>query len=158
MKSVLGALALGVLLVSSSALLARGAAPDPAVGTWKLNTAKSTSATLPRSETRTYTAKGGALTLSYTRVSADGKEISVQTTYKYDGKDYPITGSPDYDTLSVKRVDSHTAESTQKLAGKVVGSTTRTVSKDGKTLTLVTKTTNTSGETTTATLVYDRQQ
>jgi hypothetical protein len=75
----------------------------------------------------------------------------------YDGKDYPITGSPDFDALSARRVDPNTVESTQKRMGKAVGTTTRTVSKDGKTLTLVSKLTNAKGEVVNTTLVYDRQ-
>ena len=95
--------------------------------------------------------------LTWKRVGADGKESSVATTYKYDGKDYPVTGSPDFDALSVRRVDANTVDSTQKRMGKAVGTTTRTVSKGGKTLTLVSKLTNAKGEVVNTTLVYDRQ-
>jgi hypothetical protein len=41
--------------------------------------------------------------------------------------------------------------------GKAVGTTTRTVSKDGKMLTLVSKLTNAEGEVVNTTLVCDRQ-
>ena len=156
MKPVLGTLALGALVAISSAVIAADA-PDPVIGTWKLNTAKSTGVTLPKSETRTYAASAGGIALTYKRVGADGKERSVETTFKYDGKDYPVTGSPDFDALSAKRVDANTIHSTQKRTGKAVGTTTRTVSKDGKTLTLVNKLTNAKGEVTNTTLVYDRQ-
>jgi hypothetical protein len=156
MKPLLGTLALGALVaISSAAIAARGAA-DPVIGTWVLNTAKSTGATLPKSETRTYTASADGIVLSWKRVGADGKETSVQTTFKYDGKDYPVTGSPDFDTVSVKRVNGHTVDSIQKRMGKAVGTTKRTVSKDGKTLTLVSKLTTAQGERT-STLVYERQ-
>jgi hypothetical protein len=156
MKPLLGTLALGALLAISSAVIAADA-PDPVIGTWKLNTAKSTGTPLPKSETRTYAASAAGLVLTWKRVGADGKETSVETTYKYDGKDYPVTGSPDFDTVSVKRVDANTVDSTQKRMGKAVGTTTRSVSKDGKTLTLVSKLTNAKGEVTNTTLVYDRQ-
>jgi hypothetical protein len=156
MKPVLGTLALGALLAISSAVIAADA-PDPVIGIWKLNTAKSTSATLPKSETRTYAASAGGIVLTWKRVGADGEESSVETSYKYDGKDYPVTGSPDFDALSVKRVDANTVDSTQKRMGKAVGTTKRTVSKDGKTLTLVSKLTNAKGEVVNTTLVYDRQ-
>ena len=156
MKPVLGTLALAALLAIASAVIAADA-PDPVIGTWKLNTAKSTGATLPRSETRTYAASAGGIALTWKRVGADGKETSVETTFKYDGKDYPVTGSPDFDALSVKRVDANTIDSTQKRMGKAVGTTKRTVSKDGKTLTLVSKLTNAKGEVVNTTLVYDRQ-
>ena len=80
-----------------------------------------------------------------------------ETTYKYDGKDYPFTGSPDYDTVSAKRVATNTVEITQKKAGKVVGTATRNVSKDGKTLTLVMRSSNAKGELVSSTLVFDRK-
>jgi len=35
-----------------------------------------------------------------------GKPTLVQFTAKYDGKDYPVTGSPDYDAISLRRVDA----------------------------------------------------
>ncbi len=156
MKLKLSTLALGAFLALSGTAIAADA-PDPVIGTWKLNTAKSTGPTLPKSETRTYAASSDGIVLTWKRVGADGKESSVSTTFKYDGKDYPVTGSPDFDALNAKRVDAHTIESTQKRMGKIVGTTKRTVSKDGKTLTLASKLTNATGEVTSTTLVYDRQ-
>lgn len=157
MKITLSTLLVGALLAISPLVMAADAA-DPAIGTWKLNTAKSTGANVPKSETRTYAAApDGAIALTWKRVGADGKEMNVQTTVKYDGKDYPITGSPSFDSLSAQRVAANTVESTQKLAGKPVGKSTRTISKDGKTLTLVSRLKDAKGEMTTSTLVYDRQ-
>lgn len=157
MKCVLSSLAAGAILAIAPVVFAAGAAPDPVIGSWKLNTAKSTGAAVPRSETRSYAASADGLTLSYKRVGADSKQISVQVTYKYDGRDYPITGSPDFDSLSARRVGVNTVESTQKLKGKIVGTTTRTLSKDKKTLTLLTRRADAKGQRTTTTLVYDRQ-
>jgi len=157
MKLMFGTLALATLLSISTAASAADA-PDSVIGTWKLNTAKSSGGSLPKSETRTYAAApGGGLALSWKRVGADGKETSVQATYKYDGKDYPVTGSRDFDSLSVTRVDANTTHGTQKRMGKPVGTSTRTISKDGKTMTLVSELTSAKGEKTTTTLVYDRQ-
>ena len=157
MKTLLGTLALGALLAISSVAIAADT-PDPVVGTWKLNTAKSTSnVPMPKSETRTYAASPGGVAVSWTRVGADGKESNVKTTFKYDGKDYPVTGSHDFDALSAKRIDANTIESKQKRMGKEVGTTTRTVSADGKTLTLVSKLTTADGTAANTTMVYDRQ-
>lgn len=157
MKSVLSTLALGALLVMSYAAFAADAPQDPVVGTWKLNTAKSSGANVPKSETRTYTDSGAGLTIHYQRVMADGKAISVQVTYKTDAKDYPVTGSPAYDSVSARRIASNTVEITQKLKGKVVGNTMRSLSRDGKTLTLSGRATDAKGQMTTTTLVFDRQ-
>lgn len=157
MKILLGILALGALLAMSSIAVAAGT-PDPVVGTWKLDAAKSSGNTaVPKSETRTYAASGDGIALTWERVSADGKKNSVKTTFNYDGKDYPVTGSPDFDALNAKRIDANTIESTQKRMGKDVGTTRRSVSADGKTLTLVSKFTTAKGEEVSTTMVYDRQ-
>jgi hypothetical protein len=157
MKTLLGTLALGALLALSSIAIAADA-PESAIGTWKLDTAKSTgNAPMPKSETRTYAASPGGVALTWKRVSADGKESTVKTTFKYDGKDYPVTGSPDFDALNAKRVDANTIESTQKRKGKDIGTTKRTVSADGKTLTLDSKLTTAKGDSVNTTYVYDRQ-
>jgi hypothetical protein len=157
MTTALGALIVGALLALSSVLSAADAAPDPVIGSWTLNVAKSSGAAVPRSDTRTYAAADGGIKLTMKRVTAEGKEISAQTSYKYDDKDYPFTGSPDYDTVSTKRIAVNTVEITQKRAGKVVGKSMRTVSRDGKTLTLVMRSTNAKGQAVSTTLVFDRK-
>jgi hypothetical protein len=157
MKTLLGTLALCALITLSSVAIAADT-PDAVVGTWKLNTAKSTgNVPMPKSETRIYTAAPGGVTVTWTRVAADGKESNVKSTFKYDGKDYPVHGSPDFDVLSAKQIDANTVESTQKRMGKQVGTTTRTRSADGKTLTLTSKLTTASGTQADTTMVYDRQ-
>lgn len=54
---------------------------------------------------------------------------------KADGSDQAVTGQT-YDTVSVKEVDPNSIAITTKKAGKVMGEQTRTVSADGKTLTI----------------------
>ena len=56
-----------------------------------------------------------------------------------------------------KRLADGTVESTQKKAGKAVGTSVRTISKDGKTLTLKSKGTNAAGVAFDNTLVFDKQ-
>ena len=93
-----------------------------------------------------------------TTVGADGKETTGKATYHVDGKDYPVTGSADYDSLSGKQIDRNTAEFTLSKAGKVVGTTRRTVSKDGNTLTATSKMTNDKGEKTENRMVFDKHR
>jgi hypothetical protein len=133
--------------------------PDPIVGTWKVNLAKSkfSPGPAPRSHTRTYTETPQGIAFRLTGVAADGAPISRGSTFKYDGKDYPITGSPDYDVLALTRIDSNTVKSTQKNAGKAVGTITRAVSKDGKVMTLSSKGTSVSGSPYDNVLVFDKQ-
>jgi hypothetical protein len=147
-------LAIGVTAVASAA-----GAVEPVVGTWKLDLAKSkfNPGPAPKSQTRMYAATADGIDLTYTGVAADGSAVSGKSSFKYDGKDYPITGSADYDTLSLKRIDANTIESTQKKAGKPVGKTVRTVSSDGKVLTLKSKGTDAKGKSYDNVMVFDKQ-
>jgi hypothetical protein len=148
-----------VLAIGGTAVASAAGAADPVVGTWKLDLAKSkfNPGPAPKSQTRMYAATADGIDLTYTGVAADGSAVNGKSGFKYDGKDYPITGSADYDTLSLKRIDAHTVESTQKKAGKAVGKTVRTVSGDGKVLTLKSKGTDAKGKAYDNVMVFDKQ-
>ena len=146
------------VMVSVTAIsLAAGS--DPVVGTWQLNLSKSTFAagTAPKSQTRTYSQSGPSITLVMKTVGADGKESTTQTTYQLDGKDYPITGASDYDSLTAKQVNPRSATFTLKKGGQAVGSTNRTISKDGKILTSKTRVTTAKGDKSESTMVFNKQ-
>jgi hypothetical protein len=127
---------------------------DPIIGTWKLNPAKSKYSPGPplKSQTLTYEAVGQGVKVTVKGTDAEGKPIEGQFTANYDGKDYPVTGNPNWDAITWKRIDAYKSESTRKKAGKVVVAATRVISKDGKTLTLTEK-----GEKISNTLVYEKQ-
>ncbi|HXX83432.1 MAG TPA: hypothetical protein VEN29_05570 [Casimicrobiaceae bacterium] len=158
-KKVLSSAFLGALLTSGSAVIAAGSVADPAVGTWKLNLAKSTFAGIPayKSQTRVYSRSGQDITLKMTTVSAEGKETTTRATYKLNGKDYPSMGNPDFDSLSGVQIDTSTVEFTLKRAGKPIGKIRRAVSKDGQTLTINYVITNANGVQTSALTVFDKQ-
>ena len=134
-------------------------AADTAVGTWKLNVAKSTFSPgpAPMSQTRTYAETAQGITLTIKTTAADGKESTATLTFKDDGKPYPVTGNPDFDMVSVTRVDANTVHSTQTKGSAPVGTGERTVSKDGKTLTFKQKGTHAGGGKYDDVSVYDRQ-
>jgi len=157
-KTILRTVFLAALLALGGVAVAAGSA-DPAIGNWTLNVAKSkfNPGPAPKSDTRTYADTPQGLALTWNRVLADGKEVHVTATIKYDGKDYPVTGSPDFDTLAVTQVDGHTVTSVTKKGGKVVGRSTRVVSMDGKTLTLASKGTGPTGAPFDNVQVYDRR-
>ena len=159
MRELLVRAVLAIVSATGGAAIAAAAAPDPVIGTWQLNVSKSkfTPGPAPKSETRTYSQSGPSITLVIKRVGADGNEMTSQATYQLDGKDYPWTGDPSFDSLSVKQVDSNTVKFTQKKAGKVVSTGSRTVSKDGKTLTLKSKGTTAKGEKSENVGVFDKQ-
>jgi hypothetical protein len=148
-----------VLSVGAVAMVSAAAAADPTDGSWTLNLTKSkySPGPAPQSHTRTYATTAQGVALSFSGVAADGSKMSGQSNYKYDGKDYPITGSPDYDTIAVTRIDAYTAKSVQKKDGKTVGTTIRKVSKDGKVMTLTSKGTSAKGTPVNNVLVFDKQ-
>ena len=133
-------------------------AADTAVGKWKLNVAKSTFSPgpAPKSQTRTYAETPQGITLTIKTTAADGKETTTTLTFKEDGKPYPVTGNPDFDKVSVTRVDALTVHSIQTKAGAAVGAAVRTVSKDGKTLTFAQKGNHATGGKYDDVSVYDK--
>ena len=157
MRERLGSALLAVVATRASVAIA--AASDLVVGTWQLNTSKSTftAGAGPKSQTRTYSQTGPSITLVMKTVGADGNEATTQTTYQLDGKDYPVTGTPDYDSLSAKQVNARTATFILKKGGKAVGSTTRTVSQDGKALTAKSNITTAKGTKSESVMVFDKQ-
>jgi hypothetical protein len=159
MRLLLQALVMGAMLAAGATAVSAATTADAAIGTWKLNIDKSKFGAGPafKSQTRTYATADDGIKLTFSGVTADGASFSGESTYKFDGKDYPVTGVPTFDALAVTRVDSRTVKSKQKKAGKIVGSTLRTVSKDGKTLTLVGKGTTADGTAYEQTLIYDKQ-
>jgi len=160
MKTAFKSILVGTVLAASLGTFAQAAdMADPVIGSWTLDIAKSkfTPGPAPTSQTRVYAETTDGITLTINGVAADGTAMSQHSTFKYDGKAYPITGSADYDALSLKRVDGMTVKSQMMLAGKAVGDTTRSVSKDGKVLTVDSKGTDTKGKSYSSVSVYDRQ-
>jgi hypothetical protein len=132
------------------------------VGTWKLNLDKSKFATgqAPKSLTRTATADGDTVTYKFEGVAADGTAFSFGYTSKYDGKDSAITGTGapyGADHIAIKQLNSHQLSATSKKGDKIVGTTSATVSHDGKTLTLTSKGTDANGKPVKSVSVYDKQ-
>ncbi len=80
------------------------------------------------------------MTAATFKATADGLSMTVGTgdsyTAKFDGKDYPYKGDPGTTSVSLKKIDDHTIEETDKLDGKIISVRRMTVSSDGKTLTL----------------------
>jgi hypothetical protein len=139
MRTLLGKLT----LVSCIALAATGAtgsfaqAADPAIGTWKMNAAKSkfSPGPAPKSAVVKWEADAKGVKNTSDLVNADGSAGKTVYTAAYDGKDYPMTGSPMVDTVSLKR-EGKSVKRVDKKAGKEVQSFDREISADGKTMTV----------------------
>ena len=98
-------------------------ASDLPFGAWKMNLDKSTGMNPTVSN---FERKGDVVTNS-------NGQMSHQVVF--DGKDYPVTGTPLYDHASWRRIDPLTYEHTMKKDGKAVYTIRTVVAKDGKTRT-----------------------
>ena len=148
MHTFLRAAALWMVLLALSGVKLTAQGTDPVVGTWELNVVKSkySPGPAPKSEMRTYVVAGQDIKATAKGVDGAGKPTSVAWTVNYDGKDRPLTGDQDADALSLKHIDAFTTEFTQMRAGKVVMTGTRSISRDGKVMTITTKGTNARGQ------------
>ena len=134
-------------------------ASNPRFGTWKLNVAKSKydPGPAPQSVTMKIEAAGEGEKSTTEGVNATGAPTKTEYTAQYDGKDYAMTGSQNADMVSLKRIDARTLERTDKKGEKVVLTSTRVVSEDGKTMTVTTTGTNAQGQAMNNVTVWEKQ-
>jgi hypothetical protein len=133
-------------------------ASDVNMGTWKLNEAKSKfppGAT--KNQTVTYEAAGDQIKVTIEGTTADGKPLHIEWTGKFDGKVYPLTGDPNNDERSYKKINDRTLEGVSKKGGKVTSNSRIVVASDGKSRTVTSNGTNSMGAKTTTVAVYDKQ-
>ena len=159
MQSLLRTIALGLVFALIAGPVAAADAPDPALGTWTLNLAKSKyhGDAAPKSLTRVYSAGAAGTDMKVTGVAADGTPIAQSATLTYDGKDCALQGGTNYDSLSLTKVNGSTVKSDLKKGGQIVGHSTRSVSAKGKVLTLSTALKTAKGGTVHDVAVFDRQ-
>src|SRR6059036_1266593 len=134
--------------------------PDERVfGTWHLNAARSTFSPGPpyRSQIRIYERHEKGVKATITTTYSDGHSTQVEYTADYDSLEYPVTGSPDYDSIKLKRVDPFTAEAELGHAGKVFATARRTISEDGKMMTIVFQVDLFAGSRVNNVMVYDKR-
>jgi len=149
--------AIAVLLVALAWNLA--AAADEQSGTWKMNPEKSKYSPGPtaKSVTLTIEADENHYKVNAEGVDGNGNPTHVQFDAKFDGKDYPATGLPVGDMVSLKRINASTIQVEQKKDGKTVMTVTSVVSKDGKTRTSTFKGKDAQGHDVSNVVVYDKQ-
>ena len=139
MSAIKKTIVLAVAVLASS--VGVFSADDPMMGTWKLNIAKSQLGPppLPQSIIRKHIPVPGGVKVVQDRVDAQGKASTGEFTVGFDGKDYPISGDPFVDRLSLKRVSPYRVDGIGKKNDKTATTFVWQVSKDGKTLTYTTK-------------------
>jgi VCBS repeat-containing protein len=76
---------------------------------------------------------------------------------KFDGKDYPVTGTSVTDSRSYKQVNANTLALTNKKDGKTVSTARIVTSADGKTRTVQITQMGSDGKKLSGTAVYDKQ-
>jgi len=148
-----------VCLALAGSMLADGTA---FVGTWKLNLDKSKypAGQAPKSLTRTVSADGDTVTYKFEGLGPDGTAFSFGFASKLDGKDSEVTGTGmpyGADHIAIKQLNSHMTSATLKKGAKTVGTSSATVSHDGKMLTLTSKGTDANGKAVKSVSVYDKQ-
>ena len=149
--SILAALALVAISLGTAN------AADNWLGTWKLNVAKSrySPGPGPKSSSSKIEAVDGGFKTTTDGVAADDKPTHAEYQAKFDGKDYPYTGT--FETVSVKRTDDFGYEAALKIKGKIMLTSKNVISKDGKTRTQTQTGTDAQGKAVNNTVVWDRQ-
>jgi hypothetical protein len=114
----------------------------------------------PKSLTRTVSADGDNVTYKFEGEGADGAAISYGFTSKYDGTDSEVSGNGmpfGADHIAIKQLNSHQLSATMKKGDKPAGTSSATVSHDGKMLTLTSKGMDANGKPVKTVAVYDKQ-
>jgi hypothetical protein len=143
-----------VLVLSTGAF----AAGSPFSGTWKLNIAKSKlPPPAPQSDVATIDADDNGMKFSEDVVDEKGQSTKSSLEAKFDGKDYPLTGDPNADSVSYHRPNANTLEGTAKKSGKITQKFTVKVSKDGKVTTVHFTVYPETGKPAKGVAVYDKQ-
>ena len=134
-------------------------AAGPQSGTWKLNAEKSkySPGPVPKSLTLTIVEDEKGVNVHSEGMDGEGKALLTAFDAKYDGKEYPVTGSPYGDMVSAVRVDANTVKITLSKGGKATMWVTSEVSKDGKTRTSTFTGKDAAGHDVKNVAVYDKQ-
>jgi len=149
------AIALTISLVFVS--VAMGYQDNPNMGTWKLNEAKSKFAGKARNHTVVYEASGDQTKVTVDGVDESGNAVHSEWTGKFDGKEYPVTGDANADVRSYRKINKNTLSLTGKKGGKTTLTGRIVISRDGKSRTVTTTTTNAQGKKVRNVAVYDKQ-
>ena len=110
-------------------------AADPFEGTWKLNESKSKLTRGTDKDTKiVYNSQltGDNVTVTADGVEGDGTPIHTEWKGKFDGKDYKVTGDPDANMRSYKKINERTLYMTAKKGADIVAMGLIVVSGDRK--------------------------
>lgn len=129
------------------------------MGTWVMDSGRSrfSSTTVPQSITRKYEPEGNGYKLTFEQVTAEGVQDAWEYTAEYDGKDYPVSGTDEVDTIALSQVDELTTLGIFKKDGQEVALYKRGQDRDGQTMTITTAGVNADGDAYYDVTVYRKQ-
>src|SRR5262245_52226692 len=138
--------------------MAKESMPDLAIGIWKLDIDKSSFALgpAPKASVMKIELWEDGLKVGTDTIDPQGNRIYMEAAYKFDGKDYPLTGSPVADTIAATRISYCKTEYVWRKQGKVAMATKTIASLDGKTLRVIRTGVGALGRMADDLLVYDR--
>jgi hypothetical protein len=165
-KTLIASLACSLTLITAPA----GAQVPRVLGVWELDPAASS---IPQglplaSETRSYDLRNdGYLVNLVIRKLANGRPDFIQIASKSDGKDYPqygsvplaefqVNGTQTPATYSETIIDDYSVSIIAKVGGRVTNKGVRSISADGKTMTIKVVAMAPNGQETPITLVFKR--
>jgi hypothetical protein len=149
-----------IMLVVAMLLGFLSSADDPFSGTWILNLSKSKippPVPVPKSQIARVIVVVSEIEITEEVVNDSGERLTIHVKAKFDGKDYPITGTPSADTVAYQRVDRNTIKGVGKKSGKVIMHETVVVSPDGKRMTSTYSGTDATGKPVTAIAVFEKK-
>lgn len=155
MTSKIARLSIGVAAAAVVLALASPAQAQSNMGTWVANIAKSTYSPDPAPKSSTLTISASGVTVDLVPATGPAQKWTYGGTY--DGKPVPVTGNPNADMASRKRLNPNTTETTFTKGGKVTSVNTSVVAADGKTMTITAKGTNAQGKPMLNVQVYEKK-
>jgi hypothetical protein len=126
-----------IAVALSFAMTLTSLAANAHIGTWKLNETKSKiPAGMGKNNTVTYAEQKDKIKITVDGVDQNGKSTHSVWVGKFDGKAYPLKGSPLTNAVAYRTVNDRTNEITSLKDGKVMWSGKITVAPDGKSRTV----------------------
>lgn len=151
---------MGMQTIALLALLAASCQAQDALGTWKMNAAKSSfHGPPPKALTVRYEPQADAEIWTFDQVRADGNSETTSQTLRFDGTEHScgdvgLEERPD--TVVSRKPNARTAEVFYKKSGRVTRRVVRTVSADGRQMMLDIQVTPEKGPTVERRLVFER--
>ena len=134
------------------------AVQDLGQGTWRFLPAESTyeSAPAPKESKRQWIPDGDGVKFLHDGINAEGKPFHTEFRAAYDGKPVPFVGGTLYDAVALFSTGPRKVEQIFTLKGKVTVKAVRTISKDGKKMTIDSRGSRADGTKFKNILVYER--